>query len=170
MDTIRGRVARWEFCRTICAIPQFALWYIEVIHFIRGDQNLPTCTYSNLSMVYAEVILEKLVNWCMMMAHSRSHIAMDTIDISIDVNWNGGLMEHSITKRLLRQGWTTIVEIPQSPQVYTFRKDRAWDHHFTGGSQQYGGWDSWDLQGREGGISTEYGMITTRVERHNTWT
>jgi hypothetical protein len=50
MDTIRGWVARWEFHMTACVIPQFALRYTEVIRFIREDQNLPTCTYSNLSM------------------------------------------------------------------------------------------------------------------------
>jgi hypothetical protein len=55
-------VARWEFHMTACAIPQFALQYTEVIRFTRGDQNLPTCTYSNLSMVYAEVVLGKHVN------------------------------------------------------------------------------------------------------------
>ena len=35
--------------------------------------------------------------------------------------------------------------------MYINREDRTWDHHFIGGSQQYGGWDSWDPQGREGG-------------------
>ena len=80
-------------------------------------------------------------------------------------------MEHTITNGLLMQGWATVVEILQNPQVYIGRKDRTWDHHFTGGSQQYGGWDSWDLQGREGGgISTEHGMITTRAKRPNIWT
>jgi hypothetical protein len=30
-------------------------------------------------------------------------------------------------------------------------EDRAWDHYFMGGGEQYGGWESWDPQGREGG-------------------
>ena len=30
-------------------------------------------------------------------------------------------------------------------------EDRAWDHHFMGGGEQYGDWESWDLQGKEGG-------------------
>jgi hypothetical protein len=29
-------------------------------------------------------------------------------------------------------------------------EDRAWDHHFTGGGEQYGGWKSWDPQDKEG--------------------
>ena len=103
MDAIQGWVARWEFRKTACAIPQFALRYAEVIRFTRGDQNLPTCTYSNLSMVYAEVMLGKRVNWYTMTAHSRSYITVDTIDIPTDVDWNGGLMEHAITNGLLRQ-------------------------------------------------------------------
>jgi hypothetical protein len=97
---------------TACAIPQFALRYTEVIRFTRGDQNLPTCTYNNLSMVYAEVMLGKRVNWSTMMAHSRSHITVDTIDIPTDVGWNGGLMQHAITNGLLRQGWAAAVETP----------------------------------------------------------
>jgi hypothetical protein len=102
MDTIRDWVARWEFCMTTCAIPQFALWYTKVIWFTRGGQNLPTCTYSNLSMVYVEVMLGKRVNWSTMTAHSRFDITVDTIDIPTDVNWNGGLMQHAITNGLLR--------------------------------------------------------------------
>jgi hypothetical protein len=102
MDAIWGWVAYWEFCMTACAIPQFARRYIEVIRFTRGDQNLPTCTYSILSMVYAEVMLGKRVNWSTMTAHSRSNITVDTIDIPTDVGWNGGLMQHAITNGLLR--------------------------------------------------------------------
>ena len=105
-------MACWEFCRIACAIPQFALQYTEVIQFTKGDQNLPTCTCSNLSMVYAEVMLGKHVNWYTMMAHSRSHITVDTINIPTDVDWNRGLMEHAITNGLLRQGWAAAVEIP----------------------------------------------------------
>jgi hypothetical protein len=102
MDAIRDWVARWEFHMTACAIPQFALRYTEVIRFTKGGQNLPTCTYSNLSMVYAEVMLGKRMNWSTMTAHSRSDITADTIDIPTDVNWNGGLMQHAITNGLLR--------------------------------------------------------------------
>jgi hypothetical protein len=51
----------------------------------------------------------------------------------------------------LRQGWAVVVETPRSPQVHTSMEDRAWDHHFTGGGEQYGGWESWHPQGREGG-------------------
>jgi hypothetical protein len=112
MDAIRGWVACWEFCMTACAIPQFALQYTKVIRFTRGAQNLPTCTYSNLSMVYAEVMLGKHVNWSTMTTHSRSDIIGDTIDIPTDVNWNGGLMQHAITNGLLRQGWAPAVKAP----------------------------------------------------------
>jgi hypothetical protein len=101
-----------------CAILEFALRYTKVIRFTRGGQNLPTYTYSNLSMVYAEVILGKRVNWSMMMAHSRSDIIAETIDISTNVNWNGGLMHQAITNGLLRQGWALVAEAPQSPQVH----------------------------------------------------
>jgi hypothetical protein len=87
---------------TACAIPQFALQYTEVIRFTRGDQKLPTCTYSNLSMVYTELMLGKRVNWSTMTAHSRSHTNVDTIDIPTDVDWNGGLMQYAITNGLLR--------------------------------------------------------------------
>jgi hypothetical protein len=97
---------------TACAIPQFALQYTKVIRFTRGAQNLPTCTYSNLSMVYAEVMLGKHVNWSTMTTHSRSDIIGDTIDIPTDVNWNGGLMQHAITNGLLRQGWAPAVKAP----------------------------------------------------------
>jgi hypothetical protein len=111
MDAIRDWVARWEFRMTA------------------------TCTYSNLSMVYAEKMLGKHVNWSTMMAHSRSDIIADTIDIPTDVNWNGGLMQHAITNGLLRQGWAPAVEAPRSPQVHMGMEDRAWDHHFTGGGE-----------------------------------
>jgi hypothetical protein len=119
-------------------------------------------------MVYVEVMLGKHVNWSTMTAHSRSDITEDKIAIPTNVDWNGGLMQHAITNRLLRQGWVVAVETPRSPQVHTGMEDRAWDHHFTGGSEQYEGWESWDPQGREGVISTEHGMITTRAERLNT--
>jgi hypothetical protein len=79
------------------------------------------------------------VNWSTMIVHSRSDIIADTIDIPTNVNWNGGLMYHAITNRLLRQGWAPVVEAPRSPQVHTGMEDRAWDHHFTGGGEQYGG-------------------------------
>jgi hypothetical protein len=97
-------MARWEFRMIAYAIPQFALQYTKVIRFTRRDQNLPTCTYSNLSMVYAEVMLGKRVNWSTMTAHSRSDITVDTIDIPMEFDWNGGLMQYAITNGLLRQG------------------------------------------------------------------
>jgi hypothetical protein len=143
MNAIWGWVACWEFRMTSCAIPQFVLRNTEVIRFTRGDQNLPKCTYSNLSMVYAEVMLGKHVNWSTMTAHSRSHIIVDTIDIPTNVDWNGGLMQYAITNGLLRQGWAAAVETPQSPQVHMDMEDRAWDHHFTSGGEQFGGWESW---------------------------
>jgi hypothetical protein len=134
---------------TACAIPEFALWYTEVIRFTRGGQNLPTCTYSNLSMVYAEVMLGKRVNWSTMMAHICSDIIADTIDIPTSVNWNGGLMHQAITNGLLKQGWAPTIEAPRGPQVHTGMEDRGWDHHFTDGDEQYGGWESWNPQGKE---------------------
>ena len=103
MDAIRGWVDRWEFCKSACAIPQFVERYEEVIRCTRGDQRLPTCTYSNLTMVYAEVMLGKRVNWITMTAHNRANILVDMMDIPTDVDWNGGLMEHAITNGLLRQ-------------------------------------------------------------------
>lgn len=148
MDAIRGWVARWEFRKTACAIPQFAQRYEEVIRCTRGDQNLPTCTYSNLLMVYAEVMLGKRVNWITMTAHSRSHILVDELDIPTEVDWNGGLMEHTIANGLLRQRYVAAQEIPRSPQVHTGREDSAWN--FTTGEEQYGGWDSWNPQGSVG--------------------
>jgi hypothetical protein len=102
-------------------------------------------------MVYAEVMLGKRVNWSTMTAHSRSHINVDTIDIPTDVDWNGGRMQYAITNGILRQGWVAPVETPRSPQVHTSMEDKTWDHHFTGGGEQYRGWESWHLQGREGG-------------------
>jgi len=60
------------------------------------------CTYSNLTMVYAKVMLGKRVNWSTMMAHSHSHIIMETIEIPTNVNWNGGLMHHAITNGLFK--------------------------------------------------------------------
>jgi hypothetical protein len=120
---------------TACAIPQFALRYIEVTRFTMGDQNLPTYTYSNISMVYAEVMLGKRVNWSTTTAHSRFYITVDTIDIPTDVGWNGGLMQHAITNGLLRQGWAAAVETPRSPQVHTGMQDKAWYHHFMGGGE-----------------------------------
>jgi hypothetical protein len=62
MDAIQGWLARWEFRLTACAIPKFVLWYTEVIWWTKGGQDLPMCTYSNLSMVYVEVMLGKHVN------------------------------------------------------------------------------------------------------------
>ena len=79
MDAIRGWLAHWEFCMTTCAIPKFALRYTEVIRWTRGGQDLPTCIHSNLTMIYAEVMLEKHVNWSTMTAHSRSHIIIETL-------------------------------------------------------------------------------------------
>jgi hypothetical protein len=102
MDAIWGWMARWEFRMTACAIPEFALWYTEVIWLTKGGQNLPTCIYSNLSMVYAEVMLGKPVNWSTMTVHSRSDIIAETSDIPTNVNWNGRLMYQAITNRLLR--------------------------------------------------------------------
>jgi hypothetical protein len=92
MDAIRGWLVRWEFCMTACAIPLFALQYTEVVQWTKGGQDLPTCTYNNLTMVYAEVMLGKRVNWSTMTAHSRSHIIMEIIDIPSNVEWNRGLM------------------------------------------------------------------------------
>jgi hypothetical protein len=42
--------------------------------------------YSNLTMVYTEVMLEKRVNWSTMTTHSRSHITRETIDIPSEVD------------------------------------------------------------------------------------
>jgi hypothetical protein len=88
MDAIQGWLALGEFCMTACAIPQFALWYREVIRWTGGDQALSTCTYSNLTMVFAEVMLGKRVNWTIMTVHSRSQIIRETIDIPSDIDWN----------------------------------------------------------------------------------
>jgi hypothetical protein len=115
MDAIRGWLARWEFCMTACAIPEFALQYTKVIRFTRRGQNLSTCTYSNLSMVYAEVMLGKRVNWSTMMAHSCSDIIAKTIDIPTNVNRNGGLMHYAIINGLLRQGWVLSSRSPMKP-------------------------------------------------------
>jgi hypothetical protein len=90
MDAIRGWLTRWKFRMTTCAIPEFALRYIEVIWWTKGGQDLPTCTYSNLTMVYAEVMLGRRVNWTSMTAHSHSHIITETIDMPSNVDWNGG--------------------------------------------------------------------------------
>ena len=84
-------------------------------------------------------------------------------------------MEYAITNGLLRQGWATVVETPQSPQVHTGREDRAWDHHFTGGGEQYGGWESWNLQGREGGDqyrawnNHDQGRVAQYMDVRSTW-
>jgi hypothetical protein len=79
-------------------------------------------------MVYTEVMLGKRVNWSTMTAHSHSHINVDTIDISTDVNWNGGLMQYAITNGLLRQGWAAAVETPRSPQMHTGMDDSAYGY------------------------------------------
>ena len=102
-------------------------------------------------MVYAEVMPRKRVNWSTMMVHSHPDIIVETIDIPTNVNWNRGLMHQAITNRLLKQGWALAAEAPQSPQVHMGIKDIGWDHHCMGGSEQYGGWDSWDPQCKEGG-------------------
>jgi hypothetical protein len=133
MDAIRGWLARWEFCMTTCAIPEFALWYTKVIWWTRGGQDLPTCTYNNLTMVYAEVMLGKRVNWSTMKAHNYSHIITKTIGIPSNVDWNGGLMHHAIANGLLRQRLVPLVEAPQSPHMHMGTEDKGWDHHFTGG-------------------------------------
>ena len=90
MDAIRDWLVCWEFCMIVCAILEFALWYTEVIRWTKGGQDLSTCTYSNLTMVYVEVMLGKRVNWTTMMAHSHSHIITKTIDIPSNVDWKGG--------------------------------------------------------------------------------
>jgi hypothetical protein len=131
---------------TACAIPN-----IEVIRWTRGGQDLPTCTYSNLTMVYAEVMLGKLVNWSTMTAYSRSYIITEAIDIPSNVDWNRGLIHHAITNGLLRQGLALTTEAPRSPHVHISTEDRGWNHHFIGNDDQYKGWDSWDPQGRDGG-------------------
>jgi hypothetical protein len=52
-------------------------------------------------------------------------------------------MPYAITNGLFRQGWAAAVETPRIPQLRTGMEDRALDHHFTGGGEQYGGWKSW---------------------------
>jgi hypothetical protein len=118
---------------TACAIPEFGLRYGEVIWWTRGDQSLPTCTYSNLTMVYAKVMLGKRVNWSTMTAHSRSYIARETIDIPTEVNWNGGLMHRAIVNGLFRQGYTLEEAVPRSPCMRTDTQNIGWDHHDMGG-------------------------------------
>jgi hypothetical protein len=149
---------------TACAIPQFSLQYTKVIQFTRRDQNLPTCTYSNLSMVYAKVMFGKRMNWSTMTAHSRSHITVDTIDIPTNVDWNGGLMQNAITNGLLKQGWAAAVETPRSPQGHTGMEDRAWDHHF----MSSWGYKSWHPQGREGGDHNQ-GRAPQYTNVRSTW-
>ena len=41
IDAIWDWVARWEFCRTACVIPQFVLRYTEVIRFTKGIKTFP---------------------------------------------------------------------------------------------------------------------------------
>jgi hypothetical protein len=119
MDAIWGWLARWEFRMTACAIPEFGLRLGEVIQQTRGGQSLPTCTYSNLTMVYAEVMLGKRVNWSTMTPHSRSYIARETIDIPSEVNWNGRRIHRAIVNGLLRQGYTPEEAVPRSPCMRT---------------------------------------------------
>jgi hypothetical protein len=151
MDAIWDWLARWEIRMTACAIPKFALHYIEVIRWTKGGQDLPTCTYSNLTMVYVEVMLGKRVNWSTMTAHNHSHIITETIDIPSNVDWNWGIMHHAIANGLFRQGLAPLVEAPQCPHVHIGTEDKGWNHHFTSGDDQYGGRESWDLQGTDRG-------------------
>jgi hypothetical protein len=143
MDAIRGWMDRWEFPKTQCRIPQVTERYEEVIRYTRENQRLPTCTYTNLAMVYAEVMLGKHVNWITLTAHRRASILRDVLDIPTNVEWNGGLMEQAIANGLLRQGYVGAQEITRSPEVHTSREDRSWDHHYTSAGEQYGDWDSW---------------------------
>jgi hypothetical protein len=56
MDAIRGWLARWEFCMIAYAIQQFVLQY----GVVNGGPGSSKCTYSNLTMVYVEVMLESM--------------------------------------------------------------------------------------------------------------
>jgi hypothetical protein len=115
------------------------------------DQSLPTCTYSNLTMVYAEVMLWKRVNWSMMTVHSRSYIDRETINIPIEVNWNRGLMHRAIMNGLLRQGYTSEEAAPRSLCMHTDTQNIGWDHHDMNGHDQYTGWDEYVV-----GTSVQY--------------
>jgi hypothetical protein len=84
-----------------CAILEFALCYEEVIRWVGRDQTLPSHTYCNFTMVYAEVMLGKHLNWTTIIAHSRSQFIREIIDIPMNINWNGGLIHHAIIKGLL---------------------------------------------------------------------
>jgi hypothetical protein len=46
------------------------------------------------------------------MAHSHSQIIRETIDIPLDVDWNGGLIYHAISNGLLQQGLASPAEVP----------------------------------------------------------
>lgn len=67
------------------------------------DQVLLSCSYSNLTMVYAEVMIGKCVNLTTMTTHSCSQIIRKTIDTPTNVDWDGKLMYYAITKGLLQK-------------------------------------------------------------------
>jgi hypothetical protein len=84
-------------------------------------------------MVYAEVMLGKCVNWSTMTVHSRSHIIRETIDIPLEVDWNGRLMHHAIMNGLLLQGYTPQEAAPRSPRMRIDTRNSGWDRHNMGG-------------------------------------
>ena len=84
-------------------------------------------------------------------------------------------MHHAIVNDLLKQEWAPPTKAPRSLQVHMGMEDKRWDHHFTGCSDQYGGWGSWDPQGKEG--DDQYrawndhneGKATQYMDMRSTW-
>jgi hypothetical protein len=86
VDAMQRFVDCWEFCIIAYAVPKFALCCKEVMRWTMKEYNLPTCTYSNLAMVYVEVMLGKHINQSLVIAHSRADITKCIIDIPTNIN------------------------------------------------------------------------------------
>jgi hypothetical protein len=97
-------------------------------------------------MVYAEVMLEKHVNWATMTTHGHSQIIRITINIPTNVIWNRRLIYHAITNRLLQQGMVAPTQVLPSPNMDTSSWYTGWDHHYMGGNNRYPGWDDYHME------------------------
>jgi hypothetical protein len=83
------------------------------------------------------------MNWSTMTAHSRSHITKETIDIPSEVDWNRGLMHHTIVNGLHRQEYAPQEAVPRSPRMRTDTRNTGWDRYDMGGWNQYTRWDEY---------------------------
>jgi hypothetical protein len=77
----------------------------------------------------------------MITVHSLSQIIRETIDFPSDIDWNVGLIYHTIINELVQQGLAPPPPAPRSPRMHMGAQYTRWNQHVIGGGGRYIAWN-----------------------------